>query len=68
VKRLAETLGIAIEVQLPDGGKPVCQTTDQGVPLAEGIPKNALRKEIAKLARSVHEVNVADTAKAKAKA
>jgi pilus assembly protein CpaE len=68
VKRLAETLGIAIEVQLPDGGKPVSQTADQGLPLAEGVAKNALRKEIAKLAKSVHDVNTADTIKAKAKA
>ena len=68
VKRLAESLGISIEVLLPNGGAQVVQTSDHGVPLAEGAPKNALRKEIAKLAKSVHEVNVADTAKAKAKA
>ena len=60
VKRLAESLGISIEVQLPDGGKPVAQNADHGAPLAEGIPKNPLRKEIAKLAKSVHEVNTAD--------
>jgi pilus assembly protein CpaE len=42
IKRLAESLGISIEVQLP---------------MAEGIHKNPLRKEIAKLAKSVHEVN-----------
>ena len=57
VKRLAESLGISIEVQLPDGGKAVTQNADHGAPLAEGIPKNPLRKEIAKLAMSVHEVN-----------
>ncbi len=62
VKRLAEALGISIEVQLPDGGKPVAQNADHGAPLAEGIPKNPLRKEIAKLAKSVHEVNTADVA------
>jgi len=64
VKRLAESLGISIELLLPDGGKPVSQNSDHGVPMALGIPKNALRKEIAKLAKSVHEVNVAETAKA----
>jgi len=63
VKRLAESLGVSIEVQLPDGGKAVSQTGDHGTPLAEGVAKNALRKEIAKLAKSVHEVN-ADEAKA----
>lgn len=64
VKRLAESLGISIELLLPDGGKPVSQNADHGVPLAEGIPKNALRKEIAKLAKSVHEVNISEAAKA----
>lgn len=68
VKRLAESLGIAIEVQLPDGGRQVAQTCDQGSTLAEGAPKNPLRKEIAKLAKSVHDVNVADTAKSRARA
>ncbi|WP_377507769.1 CpaE family protein [Octadecabacter sp. R77987] len=62
VKRLAESLGISIEVQMPDGGKPVAQNADHGAPLSEGIPKNPLRKEIAKLAKSVHEVNTADVA------
>ncbi len=60
VKRLAESLGVSIEVQLPDGGKPVAQNADHGVPLADGLPKNGLRKEIAKLAKSVHEVNAAE--------
>lgn len=67
VKRLAESLGIAIEVQLPDGGRQVAQNADHGVPMADGIPKNALRKEIAKLAKSVHEVNQAEAAKVQAK-
>lgn len=58
VKRLAESLGISIEVQLPDGGKQVAQQGDHGVPLALGATKNALRKEIAKLAQSIHAVNV----------
>ncbi|MBI1415881.1 MAG: AAA family ATPase [Limimaricola sp.] len=65
VKRMAESLGISIDLQLPDGGKPVAQNADHGVPLAESAPKNALRKEIAKLAKSVHEVNEADAVAAK---
>ena len=65
VKRLAESLGIAIEVQLPDGGKQVSQTNDHGTPLAVNAPKNAMRKEIAKLAASVHAVNRADSAEAR---
>lgn len=60
VKRLAESLGIAIEVQIPDGGKPIAQNADHGVPLASAIPKNAVRKEIMKLAQSVHQVNMSD--------
>ncbi len=59
VKRLGESLGISIEVQLPDGGMPVRENCDHGVPLAEGASKNALRREIQKLAASVHEVNLA---------
>ena len=65
VKRLAESLGISIEVQLPDGGKPVAQNADHGVPLAVGQPKNAVRKEIMKLAKSVHAVNESDVVEAK---
>ena len=68
VKRLAESLGIALEVQLPDGGRPVAQAADHGAPLAEGIPKNPLRREIAKLAKQVHEINLADEARARARA
>lgn len=68
VKRLAESLGIAIEVLMPDGGRPVTQNSDHGVPMAEGMPKNPLRREIAKLAKSVHEVNQSETVKAKARA
>lgn len=62
VKRLAESLGVSIEVLLPDGGKPVGQNGDHGVTMAEGLPKNALRKEIVKLAKSVHEVNAGEAA------
>lgn len=57
VKRLAESLGITIEVQLPDGGKPVVNGADHGQPLATTAAKNALRKEITKLAHSLHELN-----------
>ena len=63
VKRLAESLDIAIEVQLPDGGKPVTQGGDHGTPLASSAPKNPLRREIAKLAASINELN-ADSAQA----
>lgn len=57
VKRMAESLDIQIEVLMPDGGKQIVEANDHGVPLAEMAAKNPLRKEIQKLAQSVHEVN-----------
>ena len=51
VKRLAESLGISVEVLMPDGGKAVMQSADHGTPLADSNPKNPLRKEIMKLAK-----------------
>jgi pilus assembly protein CpaE len=56
VKRMAESLGISIDLQLPDGGKQVTQCGDHGLPLASSAAKNPLRKEIAKLAQSLHEL------------
>ncbi|UWQ73844.1 AAA family ATPase [Leisingera sp. M658] len=54
VKRMAESLSISIDLQLPDGGKQVLQSCDHGLPLAVSAAKNPLRKEIAKLAASLH--------------
>lgn len=59
VKRMAESLDIAIEVQLPDGGAQVTQANDHGLPLAESAAKNPLRKELQKLAKSLHDLNKA---------
>jgi len=56
VKRMGESLGISIDLQLPDGGKQVTQGADHGIPLATSAPKNPLRKEITKLAQSLHEL------------
>ncbi|MEM8576354.1 MAG: AAA family ATPase [Pseudomonadota bacterium] len=56
VKRLSESLEISIEVQLSDGGKQITQVADHGQPLGIGAPKNPLRREIAKLAASIHEL------------
>ncbi len=67
VKRMAESLDIAIELQLPEGGAPVAQANDQGLPLAISAPKNALRREIQKLAKSLTELNSTASASAKAK-
>ena len=57
VKRLAESLDIALEVQLTDCGRLVTQANDHGLPLALSAAKAPLRKEIQKLARSIGEVS-----------
>jgi pilus assembly protein CpaE len=56
VKRMAESLDISIDLQMPDGGKPVTQANDHGLPLANSAPKSPLRREIAKLANSIHDL------------
>jgi pilus assembly protein CpaE len=65
VKRLAESLDITLELQLSDGTRQVTQSNDHGLPLAETAVKNPLRKEIAKLAKQLFDLNkAAETAKA----
>jgi pilus assembly protein CpaE len=59
VKRMAESLDIDIEVQLPDGGDQVTQANDHGLPLSESAAKNPLRKELQKLAKSLYDLNKA---------
>lgn len=59
VKRMAESLDITLEVQLSDGGAQVTQANDHGLPLQENAGKNPLRKEIAKLAKSLVDLNKA---------
>lgn len=61
VKRMAESLEIEMRYQLPDGGKPVANAGDEGIPLAEIAAKNPLRKEILKIANTLSEL-VQDTA------
>ena len=60
IKRMAESLNISIDIQLPDGGKQVTQAGDHGVPLAEAAGKSPLRKEYLKLAKSLHEINLSN--------
>lgn len=60
VKRMAESLGISIDLQLPDGGNQVTQGSDHGIPLATSAAKNPLRKEIVKLAQSLYELGQSD--------
>lgn len=60
VKRLAESLDISIDVLLPDGGRHVMQGADHGLPLANSAPKNPLRREIAKLAAHLNDLDQSD--------
>ncbi len=57
VRRLAETLDIALDVRLPDGGRRAAEAADAGRPLALAARRNPLRREIRKLARSLHDLN-----------
>lgn len=57
VRRMAESLEIKLELQLPDGGHAVTQANDHGQTLAESAAKNPLRKEIQKLAQSLYDLN-----------
>ena len=64
VKRLSESLDIDIEIQMPDGGKQVVQAGDHGLPMSLSAAKNPLRKEYAKLAKTLNDLNqAADTGK-----
>lgn len=54
-KRFSESLGIDINILLPDGGKQILAASDQGRPLADAAPKNPLRKEIRKIAVALIE-------------
>jgi pilus assembly protein CpaE len=57
VKRMSESLDIRLEVQIPDGGTQVTQANDHGHPLSASAPKNPVRKEIQKLAKSLFDLN-----------
>lgn len=63
IKRMSESLSISIDLQMPDGGKPITQGADHGLPLALAAPKNPLRREISKLAKSILELDT-DTVQA----
>jgi len=52
-KKMAESLEISLELNLPDGGVQVANSCDHGQPLGMTAPKNPLRKEITKLAQSL---------------
>jgi pilus assembly protein CpaE len=60
VKRMAKSLDISIELQMPDGGAPISHANVTA-------PKNALRREVQKLAKSLFDLNTAAAGLAKAK-
>ena len=66
MRRLADGLDVKIELAMPDGGAKVAQACDDGTPLAEAAARNPLRREIARLAASLHERNLTDEAAAQA--
>ncbi len=49
-RRLAESLDVRLDIELPDGGPAVGEAADNGRPLAEWAPRNPLRKSIQHLA------------------
>ena len=49
VKRVAESLNITFLHQIPDGGKQIVNSCDQGTPLAEGARASPVRKEIMRM-------------------
>lgn len=59
-KRLSESLGVKIATNLSEGGKQIKQSCDHGSPLLEMGKKNALRKDILKLATGLHSAMVDD--------
>ena len=62
VKKLSESLGVKIATMLVDGGKQVTETADHGVPLLAMAKKNPLRKDINKLAVTLHAALVEEAA------
>ena len=60
VKRLADSLDITLELQLPDGGRTVMQACDHGLPLANHAAKNPLRREVVKLAQQLNAIGASD--------
>lgn len=55
IDKLADSLDIKFHAVLADGGKQVTEVNDQAAPLRELAARNALTKDIAKLARDLHD-------------
>ncbi len=59
-KRMAESLDIDLSLHLPDGGRQVPESCDHGLPVADTAMKNPYRREIAKLAQSLLDLEQAE--------
>jgi len=67
VKRMADSLNIEFRWSLPDGGKHVLNSCDQGLPLAVTAARNPLRKDLRKIAENLIALSD-DDSKVKARA
>lgn len=62
VDKMADSLDVKFHAVLPEGGKQVTEINDQAAPLSTLAPRNALAKEIQKLAANLLEAREAITA------
>lgn len=66
VDKMADSLDVKFHAVLPDGGRQITEVNDQAVPLGALAPRNALTKEIQKLATSLLDARAAITSGAAA--
>ncbi len=60
MKRMAESLDINIGEMLSDGGVQLTEANEEGQPLSIAAAKNPVRKEIAKLAKQLYDLSLAE--------
>ena len=59
VAKMADSLDVSFHAVLPDGGKQVTEANDQAMPLGTAAPRNALTKEIRRIAGTLLEARSA---------
>ncbi len=59
IDKMADGLGVKFHTVLPDGGKQVTEVNDQAGTLSELAPRNAMTKEIQRLAQELHDARQA---------
>lgn len=55
IDKMADSLDVKFHAVFPDGGKQVTEVNDQAAPLSEMAPRNALTKEVHKLAKDLYD-------------